>query len=274
MTRISRHSSYIYLDDILIFGRTFEETVKSLDMVLFRLKHYHLKVKPEKCQLFYQCLRYLGHMVAEGGISLVCAIWSSGAIAGTLKVQLSVNSAKCMGNEITNYSLPPRRKTDNVSGSTEPCMICCRHCHETRRGGGQNTCLNWSMHTTARHINLLDISLHTASLVVRHDCLVTIHWMSEKTSQTSVLMTGSLLQTRAFRLGGSRMEKEALRRARTHISKARPSDIPIGAHVFLRKRGIKGRYKIQDAYDDKLYKVINRLQDHVYVLFTEINCYL
>ncbi|KAK2188352.1 hypothetical protein NP493_135g04006 [Ridgeia piscesae] len=59
----------IYLDDILIFGRTFEETIERLDMVLSRLARYHLKVKPEKCQLFHQRLRYLGHMVAEDGVS-------------------------------------------------------------------------------------------------------------------------------------------------------------------------------------------------------------
>ena len=59
----------IYLDDILIFGRTFEETIERLDMVLSRLARYHLKVKPEKCQLFHQRLRYLGHIVAEDGVS-------------------------------------------------------------------------------------------------------------------------------------------------------------------------------------------------------------
>ena len=59
----------IYLDDILVFGRTFEETVERLDMVLTRLSKFQLKVKPEKCQLFHQKLRYLGHMVSEDGVS-------------------------------------------------------------------------------------------------------------------------------------------------------------------------------------------------------------
>ena len=57
-----------------------------------------------------------------------------------------------------------------------------------------------------------------------------------------------------------------MRRVRTNDSKARPSDVPIGARVFHGNWGIKGRNKIQDAYDDKPYKVINRLQDHVYVV--------
>ena len=59
----------IYLDDILIFGRTFEEMIERLDMVLSRLTKYNLKVKPEKCQLFHKQLRYLGHLVSQEGIS-------------------------------------------------------------------------------------------------------------------------------------------------------------------------------------------------------------
>jgi hypothetical protein len=59
----------IYLDDILVFGTTFEETLERLDMVLTRLSKYNLKVKPEKCQLFKEKLRYLGHIVSEEGIA-------------------------------------------------------------------------------------------------------------------------------------------------------------------------------------------------------------
>ena len=70
----------------------------------------------------------------------------------------------------------------------------------------------------------------------------------------------------AFRSGGAMMEKEALRRARACNTKARPTDIPIGARVFTRNRGVKGRNKIQDAYNDMPHKVIDRLQDHVYVI--------
>ena len=59
----------IYLDDILVFGKTFQETLERLDMVLSRLAGLNLKVKPEKCQLFRRKLRYLGHTVSEDGIS-------------------------------------------------------------------------------------------------------------------------------------------------------------------------------------------------------------
>ena len=58
----------IYLDDSLVFGRTFDETVERLDLVLDRLGQHNLKVNPEKCQLFHQERRYLGHLVTEDGI--------------------------------------------------------------------------------------------------------------------------------------------------------------------------------------------------------------
>ena len=59
----------IYLDDILVFGNTFEETMGRLDMVLTRLGKMNLKVKPKKCHMFQKQLRYLGHLVSEEGIA-------------------------------------------------------------------------------------------------------------------------------------------------------------------------------------------------------------
>ena len=63
----------------------------------------------------------------------------------------------------------------------------------------------------------------------------------------------------AFRFGRSRTEKEAFRRDRLHNS-------TIGSRVFLRNRGIKRRNKVQDVYGDKPYKVVDGLQDNVYVV--------
>ena len=59
----------IYLDDILVFGATVQETLERLDMVFSRLSQYNLKVKPEKCHLFHKRLRFLGHIISEDGVS-------------------------------------------------------------------------------------------------------------------------------------------------------------------------------------------------------------
>ena len=59
----------VYLDDILVFGSTFEETLFRHETVLSRLSTLNLKVKPEKCQLFRKKVRYLGHVVTHEGTS-------------------------------------------------------------------------------------------------------------------------------------------------------------------------------------------------------------
>ncbi|KAL6471884.1 hypothetical protein MHYP_G00205340 [Metynnis hypsauchen] len=61
-------SCLIYLDDIIVFGRTFEEHLSQLQMVLRKLKEANLKVKPSKCQLFAKEVQYLGHIISQEGI--------------------------------------------------------------------------------------------------------------------------------------------------------------------------------------------------------------
>lgn len=66
---VNFQSLLVYIDDILVFGSTFEETLSRLEMVLSRLSKLNLKVKPEKCQLFRTRVRYLGHIVTCDGTS-------------------------------------------------------------------------------------------------------------------------------------------------------------------------------------------------------------
>jgi len=58
----------IYLDDIIVVGKTFEDMINNLDKVLGRLAEYSLKLKPRKCQLFRAEVEYLGHLISKDGI--------------------------------------------------------------------------------------------------------------------------------------------------------------------------------------------------------------
>ena len=58
----------VYIDDFLLLGKTFEQHLTSLDLVLSRLKSSGLKLKPEKCSLFKDRLTYLGYEISSDGI--------------------------------------------------------------------------------------------------------------------------------------------------------------------------------------------------------------
>lgn len=58
----------IYLDDIIVFGRSFSEMIQNLDLVLGRFAQAGLKLKPQKCQLFKKEVEFLGHVINEHGV--------------------------------------------------------------------------------------------------------------------------------------------------------------------------------------------------------------
>ena len=58
----------IYLDDVIVMARTFEEELERLKQVFERLTRAGLKLKPKKCFLFQKRVSYLGHVVTEEGI--------------------------------------------------------------------------------------------------------------------------------------------------------------------------------------------------------------
>ncbi len=58
----------IYLDDIIIFSKSFNEHLARLQLVFDRLREHGLKLKPSKCQLVRKEVQYLGHLVSAEGI--------------------------------------------------------------------------------------------------------------------------------------------------------------------------------------------------------------
>ena len=58
----------IYLDDILIFGRSVEEHLERLKAVFQRIREAGLKLSPSKCCFMKKEVEYLGHVVSSTGI--------------------------------------------------------------------------------------------------------------------------------------------------------------------------------------------------------------
>lgn len=59
----------VYLDDLIVFGRTLEEHEERLFKVLVRLEEFGLKVSIDKCQFCQEKVKYVGHIVSAAGIS-------------------------------------------------------------------------------------------------------------------------------------------------------------------------------------------------------------
>ena len=58
----------VYLDDIIVYGKTDDEATTRLKKVLQRLRMAGLKLKPKKCHLYQREVLYLGYVVSEKGI--------------------------------------------------------------------------------------------------------------------------------------------------------------------------------------------------------------
>lgn len=58
----------VFLDDILLFSKTFKEHLERVDIVLKRLQDTGLKVKLEKCHFLQQKVKFLGHQISAEGI--------------------------------------------------------------------------------------------------------------------------------------------------------------------------------------------------------------
>ncbi len=65
---ILNKGAYVYLDDVLVTGATFEEHIQILGQVFERIRQAGLKIKLRKCVFAAPKVPYLGHVVARDGI--------------------------------------------------------------------------------------------------------------------------------------------------------------------------------------------------------------
>lgn len=59
----------VYLDDLLVYSKTFEEHLAHLDRLLQRIIDAGLKLRIDKCQFLRRQVTYLGHTISAEGVS-------------------------------------------------------------------------------------------------------------------------------------------------------------------------------------------------------------
>jgi hypothetical protein len=62
------HQCLVYVDDVLIFSKTFDKHLENLENVLKRLASANIRLKPDKCKFGEQEVDYLGFRITDRGI--------------------------------------------------------------------------------------------------------------------------------------------------------------------------------------------------------------
>ena len=60
----------VYLDDIIVHGKTHEEFLFRLRQVFDRMDRYHIKLKPNKCKFGLSSVEYCGRVISKNGLSM------------------------------------------------------------------------------------------------------------------------------------------------------------------------------------------------------------
>ena len=68
LTGLARGSCHVYLDDVLVLGKTLEEHLTNLTKVFSRIRGAGLRLKPKMCDFAQESVEYLGHVVSAEGI--------------------------------------------------------------------------------------------------------------------------------------------------------------------------------------------------------------
>jgi len=58
----------VYLDDILIFSKDFDEHIERIKIIFEKIKQSGLKLAPSKCNFFLPEVSFLGHIVSKNGL--------------------------------------------------------------------------------------------------------------------------------------------------------------------------------------------------------------
>lgn len=67
-TGLTTEQCFIYMDDIIVIGKSEADHLRNLTKVFETCKKYNLKLNPEKCQFFRAEVTYLGHRCTNQGV--------------------------------------------------------------------------------------------------------------------------------------------------------------------------------------------------------------
>ena len=119
-----------YLDDILIWGDSYESSFANLRTVFERLRLANLSCRPDKCHLFCTQVEYLGHLLGREGLSPnpakveVINNFKAEEMNTLQKVRSFLGMAGYFRRFVKNFALIARPLTDATSAGVNPAEAC------------------------------------------------------------------------------------------------------------------------------------------------------
>ena len=98
----------VYVDDILVTGKTDEEHSRNLKAVMQRLEDFGMRLKLEKCSFFQDSVSYLGHTITANGVApstaKVADLIAVTAPSTVSELQSFIGSANYLRKFISNFA--------------------------------------------------------------------------------------------------------------------------------------------------------------------------
>ena len=111
----------IYIDDLLIFSKTFEEHKQHVTNVPQQLREHQLYAKPEKCEFAMEELEFLGFRIGREGLKMgptkVKAVQDWPRPTKVLEVQQFIGFVQYVRRFIKNFSQIATPLTNLIKGS-------------------------------------------------------------------------------------------------------------------------------------------------------------
>jgi len=61
-------NAFLYPDDIIIYAKGLPDHSQKLTEILERLRRFHLKLQPLKCEFLRKAVTFLGHRITDKGV--------------------------------------------------------------------------------------------------------------------------------------------------------------------------------------------------------------
>ena len=61
---------YVFIDDAIIFGNTYEDHLNNLRLIMDRIHHGNLKLAPKKCSFFKRKLKFVENIISAAGVEI------------------------------------------------------------------------------------------------------------------------------------------------------------------------------------------------------------